>query len=194
MKRASTWVLLITLLLFLSFVNFAQAQEPAPVTPTPWVVVVTATPTAEINTLEILSLHNAPQRNLSEAAILGILDQHLPQVWERVQRVQAAYFEQTGRYIQGLPSHSVIPANGAQVCPDLYLTFPSDFPATWQDTNVLPFSPSAYSYRVDVYSGPYGEGYVFCVQTTIDGATFEQCYNHGGELWRAHEWEIVSAK
>ena len=122
---------------------------------------------------------------LTAEEILPIIDQYLEIVWDSVVSRQLQYYQQShGRYMQGLKSHSSIPVDGNHEYPDLFLSSPSDWPATWLDMDILPFSPSPYAFTMDVYDGQYGSGFVFCVEIVIESVTYKRCMNYGGEIWR----------
>jgi hypothetical protein len=144
-----------------------------------------------LDSLEIVGLPALAQLDAPDP-LLDAIDAVLPDIWVQVLVIQMDYNQQSdGHYIQGLWSHTTPPTDGENVWPDNALAAPSDFPANWLDTDILPYSPSPYRYSMDVYDGPNGTGFTFCLQTSISGITWEKCYNYGGELWKAHDWEQV---
>jgi hypothetical protein len=163
-------------------------------------VVMIPEPRPPLDTLEIeelkknkatAALGNMPAVVVTDAEILQTIELYLIEdVWPVVVWSQNNYYNQsqgTG-YIQGLTSHSVTPANGNHEYPDLWYTAPSDFPASWETTNILPFSASPYRYRIDTYNGPWGPGFVFCAEVELSGVIWSRCLNYGGELWREMQW------
>jgi len=195
---------------------YAKKPDPTPtplptVTPPPndqiqWVRIYTDPKPNQLQTLEISELQPArvaaadgvqlrawePISTTEE--ILELLDAYLVLVWENVQYKQLEYYEMCRGcgYMQGLISHSAIPADGDHQFPDLFLTHPSDFPASWLMMDILPFSPAPYAFWMDTYNGPWGEGFTFSVEIEIRGQYWTRTLNYGGEIWRAHTWETAT--
>lgn len=178
-------------------------KEPK-LTPTPVYVVVMEKPYERIQSLEIPEIVPASQTAASRGMmvwepvgtteeILSVIDEYLVLVWENVKSRQNQYFLETqGRgYMQGLRSHSQTPADGNHEYPDRFLAHPSDWPATWLDMDILPFSPAPYAFVMDTYDGSFGKGYTFCTEIVIYEIMWSRCFNYGGELWRAHTWKQV---
>jgi hypothetical protein len=106
--------------------------------------------------------------------VLDAIDAALPAVWTQVLVIQMDYADQAGgRYMQGLYSHTAPPVGGENVWPDNFLAAPSDFPASWLDTAILPYSPSPYRYWMDTYNGPHGAGFTFCVEIQLEAPICE---------------------
>lgn len=164
-------------------------------TPIPVYLVPPLDGKGKLTTLEIpgLALVSAPDGYSSLPPVLEAIDAALQPIWDQVVDVQTAYFAASqGRYIQGLPSHGDAPANGHQTYPDHWFFAPSDFPASWEATGMLPFSLWPFNARIDVYDGVWGPGFVLCITHVLGGSTWEKCLNYGGELWRSHGWEQLT--
>lgn len=120
------------------------------------------------------------------------IDQAMDRVWRQIQRRQGNYKSQTGRFFQGLPTHANAPANGSENYPERFLQSPTDQRLNWYDAGFLPYSPMGYQARMDVYDGPMGAGYVFCLRIVWEGTTYERCYNYGPDGSYGHGWQEVS--
>lgn len=117
------------------------------------------------------------------------IDLRVTAAWAAIQGAQAAYFAGHGHYWQGLPSHSSIPANGAEVAPDLAGESPSDQNETWSDMGLLP-ALTLSRLRMDVYAGPAGPGYALISEVELGGAIWERVWHSGPETWRSFGWRI----
>lgn len=108
---------------------------------------------------------------------------------------QAAYYAANGTYFQGLPTHSEIPADGAELPPDRVDDHPTDQPVSWSDaaTEYSLSVPETMGsvLRIDVYDGPGGAGWVTVVETMIDGQLWRRSINFGPEAWRSAAWSPV---
>jgi hypothetical protein len=126
-----------------------------------------------------------PAPNFS--GIDNIIDQHLP----RVATYQAAYLLGHGRYFQGLWSHAATPDEASNNPPDQLTGRPTDqledFGAMWSQVAIgqgrIPMR-----LRVDVYSGPAGQGYVMTFETSRAGVAYQRVVNVGPESWRNANW------
>jgi hypothetical protein len=198
--------------------NSAFAAPPTKPTPTPKLKKETPTPIPviimddysgrnhpKINSLEIRAIDPLLRAQVAATAvsymapvspteeILAAIDVSMLEVWDVIVDTQLQYYEMSkGRYMQGLKSHSTIPVDGVHEFPDLYLIHPTDFPASWNELRVLPFSPSPYQYWMDTYNGPFGPGFVFCVSIAINTSVYQRCMNYGGEIWREQSWTEVT--
>lgn len=109
----------------------------------------------------------------------------------RLDQFQYDYHVVNGRYYQALESHSAAP--DVPVLPDRIYNSPTDQPESlallWEVSD-LP-DVLAWSYRVDVYSGPEGDGYALVVTTVIDGVTWQRAVNFGPDAWRGYDWYAV---
>jgi len=105
-----------------------------------------------------------------------------------IEQNQLRYFNMTGRYFQGMPSHFSTPngdTDGAY--PDGWFRHPTDQQYRWEDFGI-PFDKYPFLFWMDVYHGPEGPGYVTCLQVIIERALWEKCRNYGPEALRAHDW------
>ena len=125
------------------------------------------------------------------ATVRDGIDVKLGNVIADIVAFQAAEAGKSGEFYQTLWTHSEPPADGALVVPDRLYSFPSDqigksAQAQW-DAVKLPAALEA-RYRVDVYDGPKGKGFVVILQSQLDGATWQKSLNYGPETYRDQEW------
>lgn len=121
-------------------------------------------------------------------AELEYYDAQISVLLPRLESFQAQYHSLTGRYFQALQSNSSAPS--VPVPPDGISGSPTDQSedlAYFWDAAALP-EMLAWSYRIDTYKGPDGDGYVLTISTTIEGAVWEKAVNFGPEDWRGYEW------
>lgn len=215
MVRGKTVIIIVSFLI-LSTINVVQARLPNQIEVTPVSTQISTAP-APIETKppppakeEAAPVYLVPEtfvlQRVTSLEIAGLggkgaegpngiltgIDEALPPVWQQLVVLQLEYFQQSGgHYIQGLLSHSRNPSDGGNEFPDRFLTAPSDFPASWLATGLLPFSPSPYAYELNTYSGPWGPGFVFCLFLDVSGQTWSRCLNYGGEIWRTTEWTVT---
>lgn len=118
-------------------------------------------------------------------------DAQIDVLWPRLQNFQSQYHTVNGYYYQALESNSTVPE--VPTLPDGLNEAPSDQPETlalfWQDFAELPTELS-WSFHIDTYSGPDGDGYVLTVDTLIDGQTWRRSLNYGPDTWRADDWYL----
>lgn len=126
-------------------------------------------------------------------ATVGETQAKIDSVWDglepTIEQEQLRYFEMTGRYFQGMPSHFSTPdgeKDGAY--PDGWFRHPTDQQYRWEDFGI-PFERYPFVIWIDVYAGPEGPGYVVCVQAFIQKGLYEKCRNYGPEALRAHDWD-----
>jgi hypothetical protein len=110
----------------------------------------------------------------------------------RLDDFQYQYHVTNGRYYQALTSHATAP--DVPTVPDGIEASPTDQPETlaylWgyaQLPEVL-----AWSYRIDTYSGPQGDGYVLTVETVVSGEKWKRSVNYGPDAWRGADWYLVT--
>lgn len=112
----------------------------------------------------------------------------------RLEAFQETYHVVNGRYYQALQSHTAAP--DVPEVPDGIDESPTDQPETlayfWETFAALPEELS-WSFRIDTYTAPDGDGYVLTVETVIDGETWTKSINYGptSEDWRASDWYQV---
>jgi len=121
-----------------------------------------------------------------------VVDSHLP----RIATYQATYaLNHSGRYFQGLWSHSTTPDESSSTPPDQLTGRPTDqledFNAMWTEVRIgLGRLPCRI--RIDVYNGPQGQGYVVMFETSRLGAVYARAINVGPETWRESGWTAVT--
>ena len=137
---------------------------------------------------------SAAQVEYSGPAELQYYDAQIDVLMPRLEAFQATYYAVNGRYYQALTSHATAP--DVPAVPDAIDVSPTDQPETlalfWDDIAELP-DTLAWSFRIDTYSAPSGDGYVLTVETVIDGETWTRSINPGpaSEDWRAADWYQV---
>jgi hypothetical protein len=119
------------------------------------------------------------------------IDKAIDRILPKLLIFQQDYLTIRGKYFQALWSHSVAPADGALIDPDLGASKPTDqaepFDVLWQfakDGN----GRVAMRLRVDIYDGPDGLGYQVTFETVIKGITWSRIINVGREDWREQPW------
>jgi len=124
-------------------------------------------------------------------AALEYYDAQINVLLPRLEAYQADYYAANGFYYQALASNSTAP--DVPIPPDGLSNAPSDQAENlayfWNDA-ALP-SELAWSFRIDTYSGPDGDGYVLVIATELDGGTWMRSINYGPDTWRASEWYQV---
>lgn len=122
--------------------------------------------------------------------ILDVCDAKLAGIQNSIQAHQDAYAKKhDGKFFQGLRSHSVTPADGAEQRPDIGTRAPADqpepYPAVIRNA-MLPFA-----LQVDVYDGPSGTGYTTTAMVVVEGQEWQRVDNEGAEEYRARDWAPV---
>jgi len=124
-------------------------------------------------------------------AELEYYDAQIDLLLPRLESFQWQYHAINGRFFQALESHTSAP--DVPTVPDGIQLSPTDQPEAlayfWQYAG-LPLT-LAWSYRIDTYSGPDGDGYVLSVQTLINGETWQRAVNYGPDTWRSADWYLV---
>ena len=134
------------------------------------------------------------QAAMSGPAELQYYDAQIDLMVPRLDAFEAEYYAANGRYYQALQSHTAAP--DVPTIPDAITESPTDQPEDlalfWQDYAALP-DVLAWSFRIDTYSAPDGDGYVLTVETVIDGDVWTRAQNYGpaSEDWRASNWYKV---
>lgn len=128
------------------------------------------------------------------AEIRDIADGWLAARWPTVVNRQATYAaNHSGRYWQGLRSHSNFPIDAIESLADQLDNHPTDQPETWHDAiNNLPVNwPCALV--MDVYQGPQGWGYCASVYVYVSQLSriYSRSQNVGPETWRTRPWHEV---
>ena len=126
-------------------------------------------------------------------AVRAAIDQALGDHLAKLLDYQLSLQGQKGGYVQQLASHTTPPADGQLVAPDRLNAGPTDqaekLADFWQDAKLAPALP--YSFRVDVYDGPQGPGYVVTASAILSGQLWERAINTGPETYREQPWTLV---
>ena len=98
----------------------------------------------------------------------------------------------SGHYWQGLKTHSVNPAEGNTVLPNIGTTCPigqlsEPWPVAARNT------PIEMACQIDVYKSTLSEGYAATIWIDVLGVTYSQTKNVvGDETWRDQDWHVVT--
>lgn len=126
-------------------------------------------------------------------AELAYYDAQINLLLPRLDDFQYQYHTVNGRYYQALASHATAP--DVPEVPDALSQSPTDQPETlaffWHDIAELP-EVLAWSFRIDTYSGPDGDGYVLTAETIVNSETWMRSVNYGPDTWRAADWYLVT--
>lgn len=125
-------------------------------------------------------------------AELEYYDAQIDLMLPRLAQFQDQYHAVNGRYYQALESHTAAPE--VPTVPDGIHNSPTDQPEDlalfWETFAELP-EVLAWSFRIDTYSGPDGDGYVLTVTTIVDGIEWQRAINHGPDTWRDADWYLA---
>lgn len=138
---------------------------------------------------------SASQVSFAGPAELQYYDAQIDVLLPRLAVFQANYYAVNGRYYQALTSHAAPPE--VPEVPDMITEHPTDQPEDlalfWETFAELP-AALAWSFSIDTYSSPDGDGYVLNVDTVIDGDTWARSINFGpaSEDWREADWYKVT--
>ena len=126
-------------------------------------------------------------------AILGQIDAGIENYMPTIIDLQNQFRQNTGRYMQGLFTHSSPPVDGNTASPDRLSDKPTDQNISWDDLaeGVVP-DQMLSRIRIDVYSSPNGHGFVLVAEKIVDGITYEKSYNVGPEAHRGSDWQEIS--
>lgn len=108
-------------------------------------------------------------------------------------RWQSDYYATFGQYAQVLWMYAIAPADGKAELPTLLDVSPTDQTwtrprAMWEYIGLQAFPAN---WRVDVYDGPAGKGYVVTFETEFDKVRWQRSINIGAETWRDASWHEV---
>lgn len=126
---------------------------------------------------------------LTPAEIRAAIDARLVLLWPTIQTKESNYFSAHGHYWQGLRTHTILPADGDLVLPNVGTTTPTDQPDPWPVA--LRSTPIEMAVVIDVYNGPLGDGYVASVWVMISGRIWMRSAQIGPETWRTDGWHEV---
>lgn len=126
-------------------------------------------------------------------AILGQIDVGIQGYMPTIINLQNQFFQNTGRYMQGLFTHSSTPVDENTLPPNQLSDSPTDQNFSWDDLTdgVMP-DQMLSRIRIDVYSSSKGEGFVLVAEKIVNGVTYEKNYNVGPENHRNSDWQEIS--
>ena len=126
-------------------------------------------------------------------AILSQIDAGIQSYMPTIINLQNQFLQNTGRYMQGLFTHSSVPVDENSLPPDQLSDSPTDQNFSWDDLTAGTMPDQMLSrIRIDVYSSPNGEGFVLVAEKIVNGATYEKSYNVGPENQRSSDWQEIS--
>jgi hypothetical protein len=124
-------------------------------------------------------------------AELQYYDAQIDLMLPRLEAFQSQYYTVNGRYYQALESHTAAP--DVPTLPDGIHNAPTDQPEDlalfWETFAELP-DVLAWSFRIDTYSGPEGDGYVLTAETVVNDQTWKRSINYGPDAWRGSDWYL----
>jgi hypothetical protein len=127
-----------------------------------------------------------------------MVEARLQELGPKIRTRQEAYRARTGRYWQGLVTHSVIPADGIAAPADRLAEKPADVAESWADGHDPGSSPGEVlaatepmALRIDVYDGPAGHGYVVTALVRHGAEVWGRSWNVGAEVWREADWALL---
>ena len=123
--------------------------------------------------------------------IRDAVDAKVDLILPAVQTRQASFLPANGQYWQGLKTHTVEPADGVEIAPDIGTKTPTDqtdapYPLTIRNTAM----PMAI--EIDVYDGPYGKGYQVILFVKIVDIVWMRVFQFGAETYRVRAWNKFS--
>lgn len=120
--------------------------------------------------------------------IQGKVDLVMPQIWAHIQERQEIYLAAHGVYFQGLPTHLVKPADGADVAPDGLSSKPTDQAESWHDAGFVLPDKLPMAVTINVYESPDGHGYEVVLRVRVNDRQYRRVLQHGPETWRERDW------
>lgn len=112
-----------------------------------------------------------------------------PTIANAIVNYQIAYFEENGRYWQGIRTHEIAPTDGRTEVP-IKTRRPSDQAEDWSAIS-LPNSMDV-ALEVHTYDGPNGKGYIIFGECIIDGEVWRRAINFGPETYRDSDWIVIN--
>ena len=100
---------------------------------------------------------------------------------QSIDNSQATYFQQKGRYWQGLKLSATTAERNSR---------PHYQQESWNDLMTVP-EKIPFETEVHQYSGPYGKGYEIIQRKEEGGIVYLKNTNRGPETWRNHDWRMV---
>lgn len=128
-----------------------------------------------------------PTSTLNQAQIDSVFSSVLASATEK----QAGFFTGKGRYFQGLKTPAVTPADMLALPTDSILK-PAGQPESWANAGIALPVLSEISFRIDVYDGPKGRGYVLHGEIQLAGKLYRKSACFGPESWQEQDWHDVT--
>lgn len=124
--------------------------------------------------------------------VLSTIDAGLHQYLPIIAQVQNNYYNEKGKYAQGLFTHSSPPTDENSEAPDQLDLKPTDQDETWEDLaeGLIPAAMNSRM-RIDTYLSSKGHGYVIVLEKIINGDTYRKSHNVGPETQKSHDWQMV---
>jgi hypothetical protein len=131
----------------------------------------------------------------SSATLISVLDRidaRVVTLWPSWSTLQTTFAgSHSGRYFQGLRTHSVLPADGATVAADQLATHPSYQAETWVDFGIAAFS-EIFALEMYEYIGPAGNGWLAIFRVKILGTEWMRIKGSAAEYrdlpWYTTNW------
>lgn len=130
----------------------------------------------------------------AQGSVRGIqtaVDARFAALWSQIVIRETMYYQQHGRYFQGLPTHSQTPDGSNDAALDLQSSKPTDQADNWLDfldTDIPASLP--FSLLIDVYDGPAGSGFSATLQVQINGQLYARTQATGPERQRVKGWAL----
>jgi hypothetical protein len=111
-------------------------------------------------------------------------------VADSVAKKQDAYYKKYNRYFQGIVNTTTTKDITASLARFDRTLKPTDQKETWADFGLTDISVRG-QYRIDVYDGPKGKGYVLSASIAYGTDVYTMSRNVGPETWRDTKLEFV---
>ncbi len=123
-------------------------------------------------------------------SLQSTIDNLITNVLSQLATLQPGYLSSKARYWQGLPTHTIIPADGLATAPNL-LSKPTYQAETWLTFGLILPALMECSLSVSQYSGPSGKGYVLHADAISSGVRYRRSENVGPAAWLSHPWTAM---
>jgi hypothetical protein len=125
------------------------------------------------------------------------VDAFLANIWPTIVARQQNYFANTGRYWQGLRTHTIVPAHTNSTDGDAVSDKLDESPlanrfSTWR--NAFPEwdgLPIPAAFEVQIYGGPGGQGWFATIWVRYNGVLYSRSQNVGPEDHLTKAWHVV---
>ena len=103
---------------------------------------------------------------------------------------QADYFQQNGRYWQGLKTSTEIPKDGVAITPDRLNLKPKDEPKAWDELVTL---STQLPYQVEVWTYGSGNdaGYQVLFRKQEGNLIYEKSAGYGYAFGKTYDWKVI---